>query len=123
MLLILVMVMLNSLVVHATLENLLQPLVVQTATHQIYICVDDIVMFLKPTREDLSLGKQTLEFFCHVSGLKTNILKELCHSNSGDYCGGAILWDKGFSLFLSRAPSLGVQTYQGRSSPFGGQCR
>lgn len=121
MLLILIMVMLNSLGVHATLENLPQLLAVQAETHQIYLCVGDIVMFLKPTREDLSLGKQTLEFFCHVSDLKTNILK-----SSITPIQGIIVEELSCGIMdfpCSYLASLGVQTYQGRSSPFGGQCR
>ncbi|WVZ50728.1 hypothetical protein U9M48_001955 [Paspalum notatum var. saurae] len=75
MLFILVMEVLNALVVKATQKNLLQPLAVSQAKHQISLYADDVIMFLRPNRVDLTLVSQLLDAFGHASGLRTNFSK------------------------------------------------
>ncbi|WVZ88479.1 LOW QUALITY PROTEIN: hypothetical protein U9M48_034996, partial [Paspalum notatum var. saurae] len=75
MLFLLVMEVLNALVSQATQENLLQPLAVQRAKFRISFYADDVIMFFRPAREDITLISQLLDFFGHVSGLRTNLAK------------------------------------------------
>ncbi|WVZ53711.1 LOW QUALITY PROTEIN: hypothetical protein U9M48_004616, partial [Paspalum notatum var. saurae] len=75
MLFLLAMEVLNALVSQATQENLFQPLAVQQAKFRISLYADDVIMFLRPAREDIALISQLLDFFGHVSGLRTNLAK------------------------------------------------
>ncbi|KAJ1280495.1 hypothetical protein BS78_04G236900 [Paspalum vaginatum] len=75
MLFLLVMEALNALVTKAAQENLLQPLAVQQAKHRISLYADDVIMFLRPNRDDLLLISQLLKAFGHASGLQTNLAK------------------------------------------------
>ncbi|KAJ1268538.1 hypothetical protein BS78_07G142700 [Paspalum vaginatum] len=75
MLFLLVMEVLNALGSQATQENLFQPLAVQQAKFRISMYADDVIMFLRPAREDITLVSQLLEFFGHVTGLRTNLTK------------------------------------------------
>ncbi|WVZ55719.1 hypothetical protein U9M48_006344 [Paspalum notatum var. saurae] len=75
MLFILVMEVLHALVVKASRQNLLQPLAVPQARHRMSIYADDVILFLRPNRVDLSLISRLLEVFGHASGLRTNFSK------------------------------------------------
>uniref|UniRef100_A0A0A8ZTA0 Reverse transcriptase domain-containing protein n=1 Tax=Arundo donax TaxID=35708 RepID=A0A0A8ZTA0_ARUDO len=75
MLFILIMDVLNSLIIQATQDGLLQPLALQHTQHRISFYADDMVLFLRPLENDLSLIKQILDVFGHASGLQTNISK------------------------------------------------
>ncbi|WVZ93818.1 LOW QUALITY PROTEIN: hypothetical protein U9M48_039773 [Paspalum notatum var. saurae] len=70
MLFILVMEVLNALVLKASGQNLLQPLV-----HRMSFYADDVILFLRPNHVDLSLISWLLEVFGHASGLRTNFSK------------------------------------------------
>jgi hypothetical protein len=41
--------------------------------------VDDLVLFLTPSAQDIVLARAVLEAFAGVSGLHTNISKVPCH--------------------------------------------
>lgn len=75
MLFILVMDVLNSLVMRASNEGLLQPLAWPQAKHRISFYADDVIMFLRPASGDLDIIQQLLTVFGHASGLHTNIAK------------------------------------------------
>lgn len=75
MLLILVMDVLNSLVVYATREHMLQPLAIHQVKHRVSFYADDAVMFLRPYVNDLQVTKCILDIFGHASGLRTNLVK------------------------------------------------
>ncbi|WVZ91117.1 hypothetical protein U9M48_037330 [Paspalum notatum var. saurae] len=75
MLFLLVMEALNALITKAAQENLLQPLAVHQAKHRISLYADDVIMFLRPNRDDLLLISQLLKAFGHASGLRTNLAK------------------------------------------------
>ena len=75
MLFIMVMDMLNSLIGHASQEGLLQPLPVRGLQHRVSIYADDVILFIRPSVLELDLIKHLLDFFGHVSGLRTNMLK------------------------------------------------
>jgi mannosylglycoprotein endo-beta-mannosidase len=72
---ILVMDVLKSLVSHASCESLLQPLVAHHVQHWISFYADDVILFLRLTRNDICLIKHLLEVFGHASGLNTNLEK------------------------------------------------
>ncbi|WVZ89830.1 hypothetical protein U9M48_036186 [Paspalum notatum var. saurae] len=69
MLFILVMDVQNSLMVKASSVNLLIPIAGGQSTHRISFYADDVILFLRPTWDDLLLVRDLLE------GLKTNMLK------------------------------------------------
>ncbi|WVZ76358.1 hypothetical protein U9M48_024338 [Paspalum notatum var. saurae] len=75
MLFILVMEVLNGLVVKASQQNLLHPLAVPQISHRISLYADDVIMFLRPIRTDLTLLSQLLDVFGTASGLRTNLAK------------------------------------------------
>ncbi|WVZ90539.1 hypothetical protein U9M48_036832 [Paspalum notatum var. saurae] len=75
MLFISVMDVLNSLMVKASFENLLMPIVGGQSTHHISFYADDEILFLQLTRDDLLLVRDLLEGFGHISSLKTNCSK------------------------------------------------
>ncbi|WVZ94091.1 hypothetical protein U9M48_040028 [Paspalum notatum var. saurae] len=75
MLFILVMEVLNGLVVKASQQNLLHPLAVPQISHRISLYADDVIMFLRPIRTDLTLLSQLLDVFGIASGLRTNLAK------------------------------------------------
>lgn len=53
----------------------MQPLAVSRQHHQVSFYADDVVLFLRPTVNDLFLTKQLLDIFGEALGLRTNILK------------------------------------------------
>ena len=67
MLFLLVMEVLNAMVVKAVQEDYLQPLVVPYLKHQISLYADDVIMFLRPARNDILLISQMLKIFGHAS--------------------------------------------------------
>jgi hypothetical protein len=73
MLFILVMDVLNSLIKHATMKEMLQPLAIQQTRHRVSFCADDAVVFLRPHRSDLSVIRHIHDLFGHASGLRTNL--------------------------------------------------
>ncbi|WVZ75174.1 hypothetical protein U9M48_023256, partial [Paspalum notatum var. saurae] len=76
MLFLLVMDVLNALVAKAAHENPLQPLVVHQSKHQISLYIDDVIMFLRPTQDDLLLITQLLDdFSCNYPGIPLTIQK------------------------------------------------
>ncbi|WVZ94088.1 hypothetical protein U9M48_040025 [Paspalum notatum var. saurae] len=75
MLLILVMDVLNSLVSVAGQRNLLQPIHGNHNPHRISLYADDVVLFVRPTIDDLQMVKELLECFGHVSRLRCNLSK------------------------------------------------
>jgi len=75
MLFILVMDVLNSLVVKASDEGLLQPLSSRSIQHRVSLYADDVVLFLRPAAADIELTLGILRVFGEASGLKENIQK------------------------------------------------
>jgi hypothetical protein len=75
MLFILVIDVLNSLIIYATLKGLMQPLAIQQAWHRVSFYVDDAVLFLRPNNLDLVTVRHLLDMFGHASGLRTNLSK------------------------------------------------
>ena len=75
MLFILVMDVLCYLVKKAADEALLQPLPRRTLQHRISLYADDVVLFLQPSVNDISLTLDILQLFGEASGLKTNMQK------------------------------------------------
>ncbi|WVZ57357.1 hypothetical protein U9M48_007751 [Paspalum notatum var. saurae] len=75
MLFILVMENLNALISYADREHLLQPIASHQAKHRISAYADDVVMFLRPTNQDITTVTGVLEIFGHATGLRTNISK------------------------------------------------
>jgi hypothetical protein len=75
MLFILVMDVLNSLVLKALEQDLLQPLIRGGREQRISLYANDVVLFLQPRLEELSLVKEILRVFGEASGLVTNISK------------------------------------------------
>lgn len=59
----------------AARSNLLQPLAGQQHWPQISLYADDVVIFLRPNRDDLCVLRDLLQCFGQVSGLKTNLVK------------------------------------------------
>jgi hypothetical protein len=76
MLSILVMEALNAMVSYAFREHILQLIASQQAKHCISY-VDDIVLFMRPSHQDISAIINILDIFGHATGLKTNIPKSL----------------------------------------------
>ncbi|WVZ69533.1 hypothetical protein U9M48_018306 [Paspalum notatum var. saurae] len=75
MLFILVMENLNALISYADRKHLLQPIASHQAKHRISTYADDVVMFLRPTNQDITTVTGVLEIFGHATGLRTNISK------------------------------------------------
>jgi hypothetical protein len=75
MLFILVMDVLNSLISKASERGLLQPILKRDSGQLVSIYADNMVMFLQPHREELSMVKDILRIFGEASGLVTNIRK------------------------------------------------
>lgn len=72
---VLVMDVLNSLVCQASNEGWLQPLAIQQTQQRCSFYADDVVLFSRPTINDLSAIKHLLDIFGHASGLVTNMQK------------------------------------------------
>jgi hypothetical protein len=72
---ILVMDVLNSIVVKALEEGLLQPLSSRSIQHRLSLYADDVVIFLRPAASDIDLMVGILQLFGKASGLKTSIQK------------------------------------------------
>ncbi|CAO2038521.1 unnamed protein product [Urochloa humidicola] len=83
MLFILVMDVLYYMVKKAVDEDLLQPLA-RRALHRVSLYADDVVLFLKPSTEDIGITLEILELFGNASGLKTNIQKSSVLPIQGD---------------------------------------
>jgi hypothetical protein len=75
MLFILVMEALNAMVSYAFREHILQPIANQHAKHCISFYADDVVLFMRPSHQDISAIISILDIFGHATGLKTNISK------------------------------------------------
>lgn len=75
MLFILVMETLHRLFASAIQQNVLAPSPVRAIRHQCSIYADDVVVFIRPTRQDLVTTREILNFFGDVSGLRTNLAK------------------------------------------------
>ena len=57
------------------MNELLHPLSIQQARHQISFYADDVVIFLRPFSLDLTVFRHLLDLFGHASGLRTNLSK------------------------------------------------
>lgn len=75
MIFILIMDVLNSLIAKASEQGLLQPILRRGNGQRTSLYADDVVLFLQPRMEDLSLVKEILRIFGVASGLVTNITK------------------------------------------------
>jgi hypothetical protein len=75
MLFILVMDVLNSLVIKASEQGLLQPLMGGGRGQRISVYADDVVLFLQPQPTELSLVRDILKVFGEATGLVTNFSK------------------------------------------------
>jgi len=75
MLFILVMDVLGFMIRKATEEGLLQPLARRALQHRISIYADDVVIFLRPSTDDINITMDILNLFGRASGLKTNMEK------------------------------------------------
>jgi hypothetical protein len=63
------------LVSYAFKEHILQPIANQHAKHCISFYADDVVLFMRPSHQDISAIISILDIFGHATGLKTNISK------------------------------------------------
>ena len=61
----------------------LQPLCSHPIVHHISLYADDVVLFIRPTSEDLSTNKAILQLFGDASGLQTNVAKSALWSQYG----------------------------------------
>jgi len=75
MLFILVMDVLCHLIRKASEEQLLQPLARRALQHMISLYADDVVLFLRPTADDIGITLDILQLFGNASGLTTNLQK------------------------------------------------
>jgi hypothetical protein len=75
MLFILAMEALNAMCKYVERVRLLQPIACQQAKHRISFYADDVILFLRPSTQDISTIISMQDIFGHASGLKTNISK------------------------------------------------
>ena len=75
MLFILVMDVLSLMVSMAATSGLLQPLSSRALQHRISLYADDVVLFLCPEANDISITMDILSLLVKASGLKTNVQK------------------------------------------------
>jgi hypothetical protein len=75
MLFILAMDVLGFLINKAENEGLLQSLSTRPLHHRVSFYADDVVLFLRPTTEDISTTLDTLQVFGEASRLKDNVQK------------------------------------------------
>jgi hypothetical protein len=75
MLFIIVMDVLNSLILKAQDLGLLHPLLWRGRGQHISLYADDVVLFLKPERDELNMLKEILRIFGEATGLVANINK------------------------------------------------
>ncbi|WVZ85170.1 LOW QUALITY PROTEIN: hypothetical protein U9M48_032120 [Paspalum notatum var. saurae] len=75
MLFTLVMDVLNSLVAAASRENVFLPIHGNHNRQRVSLYTDDVVMFVRPTSNDLRMVIELLDRFGHVSGLRCNLAK------------------------------------------------
>jgi hypothetical protein len=75
MLFILIMDVLNSLVMKASEQGLLQPLMRGGRGQRISVYANDVVLFLQPQPTELPLVRDILKVFGEASGLVTNFSK------------------------------------------------
>jgi exonuclease III len=75
MLFILVMDVLSQMVSMADTSGLIQPLSYRALQHRISLYADDVVLFLRPEANDISITMDILSLFGEASGLKTNVQK------------------------------------------------
>jgi hypothetical protein len=75
MLFILAMDVLGFLINKAENEGLFQSLSTRTLYHRVSFYADDVVLFLRPTSEDISITLDILQVFGEASGLKNNVQK------------------------------------------------
>ncbi|WVZ94059.1 hypothetical protein U9M48_040001, partial [Paspalum notatum var. saurae] len=61
--------------IKASEENLLLPLAGRHNLHRISLYADDVLLFLRPSRNDLLMIKDLLDCFGHVSGLRAHLSK------------------------------------------------
>jgi hypothetical protein len=66
---------LGHMISKAETEGLLMPLSRRALQHRISIYADDMVLFLRPEAEDISLTMGILNLFGEATGLKTNLQK------------------------------------------------
>jgi hypothetical protein len=66
---------LGHMISKAEIEGLPMPLSRRSLQHRISIYADDMVLFLRPEAEDISLTMGILNLFGEVTGLKTNLQK------------------------------------------------
>jgi hypothetical protein len=60
---------LNAIVNYACRERILQPIASQQAMHHISFYADDVVLFLRPSYQDISAVVSFLDIFGHAAGL------------------------------------------------------
>jgi hypothetical protein len=75
MLFILAMDALGYLFTKAENEGLLHPLSTRTLQHRVSFYADDVVLFLRPVTDDISIAMNILEIFGEASGLRNNVQK------------------------------------------------
>jgi hypothetical protein len=75
MLFIIIMGVLNSLISKTSEQGLLHLILRRGNGQQISLYADDVVMFLHPQRDELTLVKEVLNIFGTAYGLVTNIRK------------------------------------------------
>jgi hypothetical protein len=66
---------LGFMIKKAVEEDLLQPLARRALQHRISIYADDVVIFLRPSADDIDIILDMLHLFGRASGLKTNVDK------------------------------------------------
>jgi hypothetical protein len=75
MLFILAMDVLGFLITKAENDGLLRPIAPRTLQHRLSFYADDVVLFLHPIAEDISLITNILHVFGEASGLRNNVQK------------------------------------------------
>lgn len=73
MLFIIVMDVLNALIIKTSEEELLQSLSPRVPSHRVSLYANDVVIFLRPTAEELYFIKVLLVMFGNALDLRTNI--------------------------------------------------
>lgn len=115
MLFILVMDVLNSLVMKACEEGLLQPILTRRGGQRISLYADDVMLFLQPCLNDLALLKEILRVFGAASPCDQH-QEVLCYSytmwrtRDGSSIGCTTVQRGAIPLSVSRPAALGAET-------------
>jgi hypothetical protein len=82
MLFILAMDALGFLFAKAEIDGLLQPLSTRTLQHRVSFYADDVLLFLRPVEDDISITMYILDIFGEASGLRNNVRNNVQKSSA-----------------------------------------